>query len=241
MDRMREVQASGTTIVVVTHNLHSLDRLAARTVLLSRGRVVYDGGTADAVGTYHQLMQDEARERADRKEIALRQGGDEQTFVGGADVQVRLLDQGGREERTFQAGSEVEVEVTARFDEEVEAPVLGMLVALSALGVPVYTTQTDLGAYTGRHGPDRPLTARFRLDLRLLAGAYAVTCGVFDATGAVQLGSSGAAPLTVVSPPWSTGIADLRAEVEVDGAPVPRAEHRRLDGSLVGRRHVEGG
>ncbi len=34
LERMREVQARGTTIVVVTHNLHSLDQIAPRTVVL---------------------------------------------------------------------------------------------------------------------------------------------------------------------------------------------------------------
>ena len=47
---MRAIQASGTTIVIVTHNLHTLDRTAPRAILLSHGRAVYDGPTEQAIG-----------------------------------------------------------------------------------------------------------------------------------------------------------------------------------------------
>ena len=43
---VREVQARGTTIVLVTHNIHEARRLAHRTLLLIDGAVVETGPTA---------------------------------------------------------------------------------------------------------------------------------------------------------------------------------------------------
>lgn len=46
-DRMREVAATGRTIVFATHHLEEAEREAQRVVVLDRGRVVADGSAAD--------------------------------------------------------------------------------------------------------------------------------------------------------------------------------------------------
>jgi ABC-2 type transport system ATP-binding protein len=55
-ERMSELQAAGTTIVVVTHNLGMLRRLCDRAIVLDRGRMVFGGNVDEAVGAYHQHL-----------------------------------------------------------------------------------------------------------------------------------------------------------------------------------------
>jgi ABC-type polysaccharide/polyol phosphate transport system ATPase subunit len=55
-ERMAELQAAGTTIVVVTHNLGMLRRLCDRAIVLERGRMVFAGDVDEAVGAYHEHL-----------------------------------------------------------------------------------------------------------------------------------------------------------------------------------------
>lgn len=49
--RIRELQAAGRTMVVVSHELDMLEELCTRIVVLQQGRVIYDGDPHEAVST----------------------------------------------------------------------------------------------------------------------------------------------------------------------------------------------
>ena len=235
MERMREIQAAGTTIVIVTHNLHTLDRTAARTVLLSHGELVYDGPTEEAIGRMHQVMQAESRERGNRAELML-QEGNETTFIGGVDVSVDLEDASGQRQRAFATGDTMTLRVTATFEERTKAPLLGVMVAPVALGTPAYMTHTAPGSYRRTHDPDHPLEAEVTLAVKLLAGGYTVTVGVYDSTGSTMLGSTPAESFYVSSAHvHAAGLVDLEAAVVIGGRELPKPRRNRL-GSAAPRR-----
>ncbi|HEY0560276.1 MAG: ABC-type polysaccharide/polyol phosphate transport system, ATPase component [Mycobacterium sp.] len=230
MDRMREIQRAGTTIVIVTHNLHTLDRTAPRAVLLSKGRMVYDGPTEQAIGRMHEVMQQETRERT-RADLLLQEGGDAQTYVGGAEVLQDLVDAAGTRQRTFATGEELTVRIRATFEEEVRDPILGIMVAPVGLGAPAYTTHTFPGAYAGVHGPGRPLDAEVTLQVRLLGGGYTITSAVYDRDGEVMVGTTPAESFYVTSVGvHGAGLVDMAAKVEMGGKVVetPEGELERL-------------
>ena len=225
MDRMREIQAAGTTIVIVSHNLHTLDRTAPRAVLLSHGRLVYDGPTEQAIGRMHEVMQAEARGRA---ALAVSEDGTP-TFVGGAEVLLDLLDTAGERQRTFATGDDIVVRVQASFEADVDEPLLGVMVAPIGLGSPAYTTFTVPGAYAGRHGPARPLEAEIRLDNRLLAGGYTLTVALHDRDGQTMIGTTPAESFYVSSyDVHASGLFDLRASIVIGGKTVEAPRGKRL-------------
>jgi ABC-type polysaccharide/polyol phosphate transport system ATPase subunit len=225
MERMRAIQAAGTTIVIVTHNLHTLDRTAPRAVLLSHGRLVYDGPTEQAIGRMHEVMQEESR---DRTSIALQEGVGA-TFVGGAEVVLDLVDATGARQRTFNTGEDIVLRVEAAFDEDVRDPLLGVMIAPIGLGSPAYTTFTVPGAYTGQHGPGKPLEAEIRLDNRLLAGGYTVTVGLHDADGEVMVGTTQPESFYVSSHEvHASGLVDLQAVISIGGRVVEAPPGKRL-------------
>lgn len=51
LERIRELQAAGRTMIVVSHELEMLERLCTRIVVLRKGRTVFDGDPAEAVAT----------------------------------------------------------------------------------------------------------------------------------------------------------------------------------------------
>lgn len=66
MDRIREFQKQGRTIILVTHSLDQVVDLCNRAVLLERGEVVYDGKPSIAVSKFRDLLEERrVRERKD--------------------------------------------------------------------------------------------------------------------------------------------------------------------------------
>ncbi|MHB8449190.1 MAG: ABC transporter ATP-binding protein, partial [Mycobacteriales bacterium] len=180
-DRMRAIQRGGATIVIVTHNLHSIDRLAPRTVLLSHGRKVFDGATEEAIGTYHELVAAEARDRGQETVSLTTEEGT--VYVGGAVVTCSVRDGQDVPLRSVRTGDRVRLAVRVCFDAPVAGPLLGVLVSPVQFDVPTYMFFLPPGSYSGRHGPDRELAADIWLTVRMLAGGYKIVVGVHDGTG----------------------------------------------------------
>jgi len=55
LGKMQEVSRGGRTVLFVSHNMAAINSLTSRTVLLDRGRVMFDGPTSEAIGRYAQL------------------------------------------------------------------------------------------------------------------------------------------------------------------------------------------
>jgi ABC-type polysaccharide/polyol phosphate transport system ATPase subunit len=56
LDRIRELRAEGRTIVFVSHDVVTVERMCDRVLVLSNGRLVEDGPPASTVQHYHTLM-----------------------------------------------------------------------------------------------------------------------------------------------------------------------------------------
>ncbi|MEX2273790.1 MAG: ABC transporter ATP-binding protein [Vicinamibacterales bacterium] len=55
LGKMQEVSRGGRTVLFVSHNMAAINSLTTRTVLLDRGRMIFDGPTGEAIGRYVQL------------------------------------------------------------------------------------------------------------------------------------------------------------------------------------------
>ena len=75
-----EFKQRGGTIVFVSHDASSVERLCDRAVLLKAGRVEFDGPTHEAIVAYHRLLADE-RDPAERG-AGLREWGSGEARVG---------------------------------------------------------------------------------------------------------------------------------------------------------------
>ena len=232
-ERMREIQQRGTTIVIVTHNLAMLNRMAPRTIVLDRGRQVFDGPTEDALGTYHEVMQVEAEGKDVRTAALLNEGRDLQ-LVGGVDVRARLCGTDGQPRQQFEAGEPITLEVTAEFEDEHTDPMLGILVGASGRGG-IFHTNMRPGQYRGTHGPGRPLHAEVVLDNALLDGSYTVRVGVVHGEGRAMLGTTPDLPFYVHDRGVSGGIVDLRPRITMEGTEVERTVVDRLGDDVTGR------
>lgn len=56
LTKMVEVSRAGQTVLFVSHNLDAVLTLCSRCIVLSEGRISYDGGPAEAIAHYHRLL-----------------------------------------------------------------------------------------------------------------------------------------------------------------------------------------
>jgi ABC-2 type transport system ATP-binding protein len=64
LERMREVLQSGTTLILVSHDLAAVGAIATRGLWLNDGRLAADGPIEDVLGSYRELIEQHAEERA---------------------------------------------------------------------------------------------------------------------------------------------------------------------------------
>jgi ABC-type polysaccharide/polyol phosphate transport system ATPase subunit len=219
LERMRRLQQRGTTIVIVTHNLGLLEQFCSRGVVLSHGRLVFDGGVNDAVEAYHAAMQAERHERESATARLSNDGANANWYAGGATVTAELLDEAGRPAIEVTSGAPLTVRISATFEAEVSDPIIGLAVGTGAVGG-VYMVHTNPGEYRGDHGPSRPLEATMSLATPLVPGSYSVRCNVFDRDGAGMLGAAAPVPFEVGGTNRASGIVDLSAALEGGDVPV---------------------
>jgi ABC-type polysaccharide/polyol phosphate transport system ATPase subunit len=55
LDRINELQRHGRTIVCISHDLISVERLCRRVLLLNHGQVIAGGSPQDVIGTYEEI------------------------------------------------------------------------------------------------------------------------------------------------------------------------------------------
>jgi lipopolysaccharide transport system ATP-binding protein len=174
--KMGSVARSGRTVLFVSHNLHAVENLCSRAVLLSRGRVEAVGPTAEVLAAYIRSVGQGGN---GRPLAAYRTPGMTPVIQ-----EVCLRDAGGRVADRFPAGGAVTVDI--RYDSPVPLnnPVFGVLVA-AADGDRLFYLQT-----LSQHAPLASLprrgVARCHVPvLPLQPGAYSLsfTCSLLHVPG----------------------------------------------------------
>ncbi len=111
-----EFKQRGGTIVFVSHDAASVERLCERAVLLRDGRVELDGSTQEAIARYHKLLADE-RDPAESA-AGLREYGSGEARI----VEARLLGPEGEERQQLAAAEPFTVELRVEAQEALPPP-----------------------------------------------------------------------------------------------------------------------
>lgn len=99
-NRIAELKRNGTTIVLISHDLGSVERLSDRTFLLDHGRLVASGRPADVISEYQR--------RVDGQAAAEPTGARPRPVEIGA---LQLFDASGRETSTARTGDPLRVRI----------------------------------------------------------------------------------------------------------------------------------
>lgn len=138
-NRLREIKAQGTTIVIVSHSLSQIEQICDRSIWICDGRIRAEGAPRDVHPAYLDYMGERlateaqkgqtselSSERLSEKEEPAKK--DENRW-GNRDAQiigVRLLDANGEEKTAFRTGDPVEIEVTYQVRKPLKNPACGI-------------------------------------------------------------------------------------------------------------------
>jgi ABC-2 type transport system ATP-binding protein len=169
MDVFRERRRAGRTLVLVTHDMATVQGLCDRAVLLHDGELRYAGDPEEAALRYYRLNF---------------AGATAGTASDGAvpDVNVRVIDawledpDGARVENVEQ-GEPIGIGLVLEARRELESPVFG-LHFLNADGAPVFGFNRPLGGDADTVPAGGRVRIAGRIDNALLPGRYFVSCMV---------------------------------------------------------------
>jgi lipopolysaccharide transport system ATP-binding protein len=203
IDRIVELQASGATVVLASHDLAQVRRLCDRVLWLAEGRVRLDAHASDVTELYELAMH--AGPETPDSSSEIRFGNREVEILA-----VRVLDHRGKETKHITPGTSLTVEID--FDPHNGVPDAIFGVSAHAEGNPTRCFDVSTMADGHRIGPlHEPGTVRLYLDrLDLTGGLYHLDVGVYERSWshpydymweAVPLTVSGRESPAVLDPP----------------------------------------
>jgi ABC-type polysaccharide/polyol phosphate transport system ATPase subunit len=171
--RIFEFKQAGGTIVFVSHDAASVERLCERAILLKTGRVEFDGSTHDAIVAYHRQL---AGERDPEERAAgLKEWGSGEARI----VEARLLGPDGDDRTQFLAGEPFSLRLRIEADGGLPPPRLTYELRDSS-SLLLATGSAD----TGELGWDGAADVRFDVpELPLRDGRFGLRFGLTDSAG----------------------------------------------------------
>jgi ABC-type polysaccharide/polyol phosphate transport system ATPase subunit len=201
--RIAERMESGATLVLVSHDPSSIERVCRRVVVLDHGRLVFDGEAAEGLLFYHRLLGAESGGSA-----SLRPGERGRLKV----AELELRDADGRMRHVFRPGEPMRVEMTI----DAAEPAVRAVVALEVRdrrGEAVFRSDSTMGALEGRASVSFDIPR-----LALLGGDYDLAVGAYDQDAPPSGMLDRVAGFAVAATSDGEGIVDLRGEWTVDRA-----------------------
>jgi len=225
MRRIREMQESGMTILLVSHDPNAIRALCSKALLLHEGRMEAIGKPVDVLNRYQKLIM--ARESAyeenrpttevvEAPEIEVEnlpklsftyRHGDRSAEV----IAVELLSTSNQRVELVETGEEVTVRVRVQFNESLDAPVCGFLIR-NRHGIHIYGTNTDLQQVDlGPVQRGEIVEITFVFNCWLAPDNYSLTVGVHSVDGISYDWLDGALFFNVLSTVSMEGVTNLNA------------------------------
>ncbi len=200
-NKLKEIKAQGTTIVIVSHSLGQIEQICDRTIWLDGGKIKADGKPRDVHPEYMDFMGQKRqviaeKENARKEEKSGKKAGertdDESDSAqeekkrwgnGHARInQVRMLDANGKSQSAFATGSAITIEMDYSVKEKVEDAVFGIGI-FNQNGQQVYGTNTRIDQMD-EFALEKDGTMRVALDsVNLLPGIYLLDIAIESQVG----------------------------------------------------------
>lgn len=226
MQRLREIQESGATILFVSHDPGAIRALCSRAILLNAGKVLADGKPREVLSRYQKLimMREEAYEAsqapsqndasvvsssAPSQIPSTYRHGDRSAEI----ISVELLDATRRPVEIVESGEQVLVRVRAKFHNPTQSPVCGLLIR-NRYGIHVYGTNTQLNYVDfGEVQGGEVIETTFAFDCWLAPEIFSITVAVHSIDNISYDWVDGALFFRVISTAQIEGIANLNAQL----------------------------
>jgi ABC-type polysaccharide/polyol phosphate transport system ATPase subunit len=217
IQKFEELRQKNVTVLLVSHDLGLVKRLADRAAFMLEGKVVMEGTPKDAVNQYVGFVLDRERENRERDGGPSVGPAANSSFRHGDGasqiVDVRLLNGDGEPCHAFRPGDSIVIRVQAIFHRTVSDPVVGILVR-NRIGMDVFGTNTRLeGVDLGNIQAGETLEIEFELDCLLSRQEYTLTVATQYRNGLSQDWLDDVTDFQVVDTKDVAGVLNLNTRV----------------------------
>ncbi|MBU2954465.1 ABC transporter ATP-binding protein [Marinobacter sp. F3R08] len=139
--RIREFQAEGTTLLIVSHDRTSIQALCDRVLLLEKGAVIKDGAPEEVMDFYNALIAEKENSTVKVKKL---DSGKVQTQSGTGEAKIEdiaLFNARGEMAEYIEVGENVELRISVKVHKPISSLVLGYGIK-DRLGQVMYGTNT---------------------------------------------------------------------------------------------------
>lgn len=174
--KFEELREKKLTVLLVSHDLGLVKRLSDRAIFLLNGRIQAEGTATDVVNRYVGfVLERQQGEKLDAPELegvsTSFRHGDRSSYI----TDVAVLDSSGERRAVFERGEQMRVRVSAKFQQEITNPIVGILVR-SRLGMDVFGTNTRVeGIEIGTIAAGEELEVEFELECLFNRQEYTLT------------------------------------------------------------------
>jgi len=208
-DAFHQMKVEGKTIVLVTHDMNSVEEYCHRALLLADGKVQFIGDPAEAARDYLKLN--------------FEAGGASPTGLGGAEsdgarlLECRIVDESGSEASGVESGADIHIRTEVELRRETAAAVhVGFVVTnADGLGIFEFGELMDPAERAEPFPAGQHFNLAAKVENRLAPGRYFIHVGVTSADG-ISLYAEQTATFVVFGDPKTKGIISLGVEFEVD-------------------------
>ncbi len=187
LDKINEFRRNGKTIIFVSHDLSTVERICDEALWLKHGKVEMIGYPKRVVDAYLEYvgMKDEDKSQAQHQAEEKAAGENQEKRWGSRDIEVtgvKMFDRRGKEKYIFQADEplSIEFDVTARHEQQDFVFGIGIF---NGEGVSVYGTNTLLENYRSQAFSGKG-HVRFTIPaLGLVNGSYFLNIAVHKRDG----------------------------------------------------------
>ncbi len=130
-NKLREIKAAGTTIVIVSHSLGQIEQICDRSIWIRDGHIELEGSPKDVHLEYLDYMNKERMDQAEKdrireetraaKERLIKRYGDKRVQF----TDIKMLDENGEAKNTFKTGESIILDLAYHVDEPVTDGVFG--------------------------------------------------------------------------------------------------------------------
>lgn len=152
-NKLREIKAAGTTIVIVSHSLGQIEQICDRSIWIKEGHIEMDGTPKDVHLEYLDYMNKERMDQAEKdrireetkaaKERLIKRYGDKRAQF----TDIRMLNDAGEVQKTFRTGESITLDLNYHINEKITDGVFGFGIFRSD-GLWCYGTNTRIDRFS---------------------------------------------------------------------------------------------
>lgn len=210
IDKMRELQESGTTILFVTHAIEQIKRFCTRAIWIKNGELIEDGEASQVVDLYDNFM------KYGEKKIEKVNNEDEFRLPENSDY-LAVIQKVSINKNMFKTFEKLEVEVTYDvYDNHMEDLQVGVAFYSLDRKIYVFGPNTNLDKISVPQKQGRHVVKYIVPELMLMGGDYTVDVGIFNSGGIVNLNyKNNCEGFSVANEYFSEGMFYLKHEWQI--------------------------